>query len=84
MSSAHIAAKDGDDRYLPANCGTAMGTTRLSVETETYFCANCFDIERLTSRLCEWCNELNTGDMEHSYSTGCSHCEGDGHWEKDD
>ncbi len=48
-----------------------------------HFCADCFDIPGGIEQ-CRWCCEYNTGDMEHSYSVGCSHCAGKLGWEKDD
>ncbi|HAT3546997.1 TPA: hypothetical protein I8538_001240, partial [Serratia marcescens] len=81
--SAHIAIADGDDRWEPANCGNCEGYHTVVRRGDIYFCANCFDQSDHVEQ-CEWCNEPNTGDMEHSYSTGCSHCDGGLGWEKDD
>jgi hypothetical protein len=82
-SSAHIAAKDGDDRYLEANCGTCDGYHTVVYRNGTYICASCFDISD-SVEACGWCNEPNTGDMDQSYSTGCNHCEGSIGHQKDD
>ena len=81
--AAHIGIKDGDDRWEPANCGTCEGYHTVVRRGDHYFCANCFDISDGIEQ-CGWCNEYNTGDMEHSYSVGCSHCDGKVGWEKDD
>ena len=82
-AAAHIAIADGDDRWEPANCGTCDGYHTVVRRDDRYFCVNCFDISDHIAQ-CDWCNEPNTGDMEHSYSTGCSHCDGKVGWEKDD
>lgn len=29
---------------------------------------------------CGWCNEGNSGDLEHSYLTGCNQCDGQLGW----
>jgi len=82
-AAAHIAIADGDNCWEVANCGGCEGYQTVVRRGDHYFCTNCFDIsDHIES--CGWCNELNTGDMEHSYSTGCSHCDGRAGWEKDD
>ncbi len=78
-----VGTKDYFETGLPANCGTCEGYHTVVECGDHYFCANCFDISDHVEQ-CEWCNELNTGDMEHSYSVGCSHCDGKVGWEKDD
>jgi hypothetical protein len=78
-----VGTKDYFETGLPANCGTCEGYHTVVERGDMYFCANCFDISDHVEQ-CEWCNEPNTGDMEHSYSTGCSHCDGKVGWEKDD
>lgn len=75
--------KDYYETGLPANCGSCDGYHTVVESGSKYFCANCFDITDHVEQ-CGWCNEPNTGDMEHSYSTGCSHCDGKAGWEKDD
>lgn len=82
-AAAHIGIKDGDDGWEPANCGNCEGYHTVVRRGDHYFCANCFDISDGIEQ-CQWCNEYNTGDMEHSYSVGCSHCDGKVGWEKDD
>lgn len=81
--AAHIAIADGDDRWEPANCGACDGYHTVVLRGDIYFCANCFNISDYVEQ-CGWCNEPNTGDMEHSYSMGCNHCDGKLGWEKDD
>ncbi len=72
---AHRAIKDGDDSYDTANCSICEEDYTVVFREEFYFCAACFDISESVES-CKWCNELNTGDMEHSYFMGCSHCDG--------
>ncbi len=81
--AAHIGIADGDDSWEPANCGTCDGYHTVVKRGGIFFCANCFDISDHVEQ-CGWCNEPNTGDMEHSYVTGCNHCDGKAGWEKDD
>lgn len=78
-----VGTKDYFETGLPANCGICEGYHTVVERGDMYFCANCFDLSDHVEQ-CEWCNELNTGDMEHSYSVGCSHCDGKVGWEKDD
>ena len=78
-----VGTKDYFETGLPANCGTCEGYHTVVERGDMYFCTNCFDMSDHVEQ-CGWCNELNTGDMEHSYSTGCSHCDGKVGWEKDD
>jgi len=82
-AAAHIGIADGGDRWEPANCGFCDGYHTVVERGDHYFCASCFEISDQVEP-CGWCSELNTGDMEHSYSTGCSHCDGKVGWEKDD
>lgn len=78
-----VGTKDYFETGLPANCGSCEGYHAVVERGDKYFCASCFDLSDHVEQ-CEWCNELNTGDMEHSYSVGCSHCDGKVGWEKDD
>lgn len=81
-AAAHIAIVDGDKSWEVANCGGCEGYQTVVRRGDCYFCTNCFySSDHIES--CGWCNQLNTGDMEHSYSTGCSHCDGRAGWDKD-
>ena len=82
--AAHIAAKDGDDSWSEGNCSECDGYhTVARTENDEWICTSCFGVfESLEA--CDWCNELNTGAMEHSYVGGCNHCEGMAGWHKDD
>ncbi len=83
QDAAHWAMKDGDDSYDEGNCSDCDSYHTVVRFDDTHYCTNCFgEFETLES--CGWCNELNTGDMEHSYYSGCNVCEGKGGWEKDD
>ena len=83
-AAAHMAAKDGDDSWDPGNCSNCDGFhTVVRLQDDTYFCTQCFlQVEHLS--VCGWCNEPNTGDMEDSFLTGCSECDGRLGWKKDD
>ena len=78
-----VGTKDYFETGLPANCGNCEGYHTVVERGGHYFCTNCFDIFDDIEQ-CQWCNEYNTGDMEHSYSVGCSQCDGKVGWEKDD
>lgn len=82
--AAHIAAMDGDDSWNPGNCSDCDGYhTVVRTENDEYICAGCFGVFE-SLQWCGWCNEPNTGDMEHSYWAGCNHCDGKAGWDKDD
>ena len=80
--TAHIAIADGHDGWENANCATCDGYHTVVNRGNFYFCGNCFDISDGVE-YCGWCNEPNTGDMEHSFGAGCNHCDGRMGWEKD-
>jgi len=83
-TAAHVAAMDGDDSWEAGNCTHCDGYhTIIRTESDELVCASCFE-EFESFERCGWCNELNTGDMEHSYIFGCNHCEGSAGWHKDD
>lgn len=81
--AAHLAAKDGDDSWELANCGVCDGYHTVVRRADFYFCACCFDVSDHIAQ-CSWCHDLNTGDMENSYCSGCNHCDGRSGWDKDD
>lgn len=80
---AHIRIADGEDGWENANCANCDGYHTVVNRGGFYFCGSCFDISDEVE-YCGWCNEPNTGDMEHSYAAGCNHCDGRMGWEKDD
>ncbi len=71
----HRSIKDGDSSGDLANCGMCEGYHTVIYRGSFYFCTACFDKSEYVQE-CAWCNESNTGDMEDSYSSGCSHCDG--------
>lgn len=82
--AAHMAAMEGDDSLGQGNCSDCDGYhTVVRTENDEWICAGCFGVFDSLEH-CGWCNELNTGDMEHSYVSGCNHCEGMAGWHKDD
>ena len=78
-----VGTKDYFETGLPANCGNCKGYHTVVERGDNHFCANCFDISNGIEQ-CQWCNEYNTGDMEHSYSVSCNQCDAKVGWEKDD
>ena len=82
-AEAHMAMKDCGEYPYPANCSDCEGWhTVVPLGDEQFFCASCFgEISRLEA--CEWCGELNTGDMEYSFVSGCGNCDGRGGWDDD-
>ncbi len=82
--AAHAAAMDGDDSWDAGNCSDCDGYhTVVRTENDEWICASCLGVFESLGR-CGWCNEPNTGDMEHSYVAGCNHCDGLAGWNKDD
>jgi len=83
--STYVAMTDGDDSWDLGNCGDCEGyhtVVRLNDEGDTYLCASCFGVFN-ELQCCEWCNEPNTGDMEHSYWAGCNFCDGKAGWDSE-
>jgi hypothetical protein len=75
--AALYAFKDGgDDSFGIGNCNECDGYHTVALtENNEWVCASCFrEFESLD--YCQWCNEPNTGDMEHSMFDGCNHCDG--------
>lgn len=80
---SHAAIKDGEEPWQLGNCSECDGyETVVQRDVDLFFCASCFEIFD-SVQWCGWCNAPNTGDMEHSYLTGCNHCEGKAGWDKD-
>lgn len=83
--AAHIAAMEGDDSWNPGNCSECDGyhtVVRIGEDGDRHLCTSCFG-EFESVQVCGWCNELNTGDMEQSYWSGCNFCDGKAGWESD-
>ncbi len=83
LTSGVVLDKDDLMEGYEANCGTCDGYHCVIQLEDQWFCTNCFDICHHVEE-CGWCNELNTGDMEFSHSSGCNHCDGKMGWEKED
>lgn len=83
LTQGVTGTKDYFETGLPANCGYCDGHHTVVECGNTYLCANCFGTADSVEQ-CGWCNELNTGDMESSYSEGCGQCEGQWGHMKDD
>jgi hypothetical protein len=72
---AHRAIADGDDDWHLGNCSDCDGFHTVVDLDDFFFCCQCFGrFDRVSP--CDWCNELNTADMENSYALGCNMCEG--------
>jgi len=64
---------DSDD---VGNCSYCDGYhTVVPTDNDEWICTQCFEVFESIED-CEWCHELNTGDMENSYLEGCNCCEG--------
>lgn len=74
--ATYAAVKDGDRWREEGNCSACDGYhTVVRSAFDKYICGSCLgEFESIQS--CEWCDELNTGDMEDSYVLGCNQCEG--------
>ncbi|MFI5072888.1 MAG: hypothetical protein ACHP8A_18585 [Terriglobales bacterium] len=79
---AEYASHDGDSSLELGNCSNCDGYhTVIPIEDgERFNCVSCFG-EFDSLDVCEWCNEPNSGDMDGSYFSGCSHCGGRGEWD---
>lgn len=72
-AEAYMAHKEGEN-YL-GNCSDCDSYHTVVKTGDDYVCASCLECFDFMSE-CGWCNELNTGDMEHSYVAGCNVCGG--------
>ncbi|GGF10339.1 hypothetical protein GCM10011611_14900 [Aliidongia dinghuensis] len=77
------------DNYLesivPANCSKCDGYHTVIEFKSRYLCVSCLFVSNELSS-CEYCGESSNGNMEDSYLSGCSLCEGSagGRRDKDD
>jgi hypothetical protein len=71
---------DEDESGNCDNCQTQGSMIRFG---DGYLCTSCLDPVGQLYR-CEWCSELGTKYREHSYSSGCEHCEGAISWRRDE
>lgn len=80
IDSGAACVDELDEGYTPdpGNCDSCNGyhsVARLSDNRDRYICMSCFG-EFDSVHSCEWCNELNTGDMADSFWAGCNLCDG--------
>ena len=77
-TAAYIAYKDGDYDE-EGHCSDCSGEYTVikhpNKDGDNYFCTSCFSVFDSVQH-CEWCNNINTGDMENSFWMGCIICEG--------
>lgn len=67
----------------PANCADCESYQTVIEYEGKYLCVSCFAVSDGLEQ-CGWCSEYNNGDMEYSYMSGCSVCEGHAGWHADD
>lgn len=77
---ANETLQEGD---LPANCGDCDGYHTVVPYDSEYVCMSCFETSN-SLKACDWCNELNTGDMRDSFVLGCGNCGGQADWSRDE
>jgi hypothetical protein len=80
--AAYETAKEGSEPR--GNCADCDGYHTVVLTPSGRWIATCCLTEHEAIATCGWCNELNTGDMEMSYHTGCNMCEGHAGWTRDD
>ena len=73
--AAYIAAKDGGED-IRANCGNCDAYRTVACTPSNQWFAACCFTEPESIQPCEFCQGLNTRDMDMSYLTGCGICEG--------
>ena len=76
--ASYAAEKEGDNSLYPGNCSDCDGyhtVARLNKDCHRHICTSCFGVFD-SVQCCDWCNELNTGDMANSFWAGCNSCRG--------
>lgn len=78
--------KDYFESGLPGHCVDCDGVQTIASHGGKYVCASCFQTyESDELHQCDWCGDLNAGDMEDSSWAGCVACEGrTGHFSSKD
>lgn len=71
----HRNTKDDLDSNTPANCDECQGYQTVCEYEGGYLCTSCFAYFDSVEQ-CEYCGDYMTGATEHTYVTGCEHCEG--------
>ena len=82
QGTAYEASMEGG--HPRGNCGDCDGYHTVVRVLDGGWIATCCLTEHEELGACEWCTEPNTGDMELSYLTGCTECEGHSGWMKND
>src|SRR4051794_3493121 len=70
------------DRITPANCACCERYHTIVPFKNSFLCVSCFSQTNGLEQ-CELCGEHSNGDMEGSYASGCSVCEGTIGWHGD-
>jgi hypothetical protein len=83
-TSAYDVMNGGGDINI-GNCAFCDGyqTVFKMKNSDKWLCSECLS-QFETMEACQWCNELNSGNMEYSYAKGCNFCEGMIGWRGDD
>lgn len=69
--------KDYFEHGMPAHCRACDGYETVVHHGGKCVCGSCLLVyEEEDMHQCGWCGDLNAGDMEDSFSTGCVACEG--------
>lgn len=69
--------KDLSVSGLPANCTYCDASDTVIEYKGKYFCTSCFNVyEGDELGCCDYCGEMNAGDMSDSGLTGCVECSG--------
>ena len=71
--------------HIEINCAECMGYHTVIKNEDIYLCGQCFSVSDEMD-VCGWCHEgqVNGGDLEISYITGCEFCDGSSGWRADD
>lgn len=69
--------KDYFESGMPGHCTSCGGYKTVVHHGGKCVCASCLGIfDHHELHQCDWCGEVNAGDMEDSRAAGCSACEG--------
>lgn len=73
----HGSMHDDHQEHL-AHCSYCDGFhSVVFLRNGCWFCASCFEFFDEVEQ-CDYCSEMNTGDMANTYVSGCNHCDGKG------
>jgi hypothetical protein len=78
-------AMNGADHLNVGHCSYCDGyqTVFKIKNSDKWLCPDCMQ-QHDSMHPCQWCNELNSADMEYSYAKGCNSCDGQIGWRGDD